>query len=193
MKPAFAKKDQISDTTSAKERILFTAHDLFYQNGIRNTGVDRIISESKVTKTTFYRHFPSKNTLINSYLEDRHQSWVTWFRECLAHHGNAINSLYATLNDWFSSDIYRGCAFINAMGEMDNDSTHIISITKTHKQDVIEIIKDLLDDQEHIERNAQRIAMAVDGAIVRAQFDRNPQPALTILEDTVQMILTPIR
>jgi AcrR family transcriptional regulator len=38
---------------SARERILLTAHDLFYRDGIRGTGIDRIIADSKVTKATF--------------------------------------------------------------------------------------------------------------------------------------------
>jgi len=50
----------------ARQRILLTAHDLFYQEGIRATGIDRIIKESGVTKVTFYRHFPSKNDLITA-------------------------------------------------------------------------------------------------------------------------------
>ena len=48
----------------ARDRILHTAHDLFYREGIRATGIDRIIATAGVTKVTFYRHFPSKNDLI---------------------------------------------------------------------------------------------------------------------------------
>ena len=67
------------NTLPARQRILLTAHDLFYQEGIRATGIDRIIKESGVTKVTFYRHFPSKNDLITAFLAYRHQQWLTWF------------------------------------------------------------------------------------------------------------------
>jgi hypothetical protein len=45
---------------SVRDKILLTAHDLFYSTGFRATGVDTLIKASKVTKVTFYRHFPSK-------------------------------------------------------------------------------------------------------------------------------------
>ena len=41
----------------ARERILATAHDLFYGDGIRATGIDKVIATSGVTKVTFYRYF----------------------------------------------------------------------------------------------------------------------------------------
>ena len=55
------------------ERILLTAHDLFYRDGIRATGIDRVIAESGVAKKTFYRYFPSKDDLIVAFLEYRHR------------------------------------------------------------------------------------------------------------------------
>ena len=45
------------DTLAARERILGTAYRLFYRDGIRATGIDKVIAEARVTKVTFYRHF----------------------------------------------------------------------------------------------------------------------------------------
>ena len=67
----------------ARDRLLHTAHALFYRDGIRATGIDRVIAESGVTKVTFYRHFPSKNDLICAYLEYRHTGWMAWFGDAL--------------------------------------------------------------------------------------------------------------
>src|SRR5690554_4670946 len=58
----------------AKDRIMATANELFYHEGIRAVGVDRLISESRVTKATFYKHFGAKETLIVSYLNARHEA-----------------------------------------------------------------------------------------------------------------------
>ncbi|MBC8948429.1 hypothetical protein Xets_01100 [Xenorhabdus sp. TS4] len=69
--------------SKARERILKTAHMLFYRDGIRATGIDRIIKESEVTKVTFYRHFPSKNDLILAFLDYRHELWIQWFKKSL--------------------------------------------------------------------------------------------------------------
>ena len=76
----------------ARDRLLHTAHALFYRDGIRATGIDRVIAESGVTKVTFYRHFPSKNDLICAYLEYRHTGWMAWFGDALQRHAHALHA-----------------------------------------------------------------------------------------------------
>src|SRR5690606_31149552 len=56
----------------AKQRILDTADKLFYDEGIRAVGIDRLISTSSVTKATFYKHYGSKARLILEYIAYRH-------------------------------------------------------------------------------------------------------------------------
>ena len=53
-----------------RDRILNTATRLFYRQGVKNTGINQIIAESKVAKASFYQHFPSKKQLILSCLEE---------------------------------------------------------------------------------------------------------------------------
>ena len=76
-----------ASTLPARERILVTAHELFYRDGLRATGIDRIIAESGVAKLTFYRHFPSKDALIRTFLDYRHERWMAWFVDALGRHG----------------------------------------------------------------------------------------------------------
>jgi AcrR family transcriptional regulator len=59
---------------SARERILNVAGPLFYREGYRAIGIDRVIAEADVAKATFYKHFPSKDDLIVAWIalaEDR--------------------------------------------------------------------------------------------------------------------------
>lgn len=163
---------------SANERILTTAHDLFYRNGIRATGIDRIIAESSVTKVTFYRHFPSKNDLIRTFLEYRHQRWLSWFKQALERHGQDIDALVPALAEWLQNKEYRGCAFINTVGELANDLPEVIKIARRHKQDMTAVIATLLPPGDHRDALAISLAVAVDGAIVRAQYDSSAEPAL---------------
>src|SRR5258708_39908153 len=62
-------------TENARERILLTAYDLFARHGIRAVGVDRIVAESGVAKTTLYRHFASKDDLVVAAVELREELW----------------------------------------------------------------------------------------------------------------------
>lgn len=173
----------------ARDRILLTAHDLFYGEGIRATGINRVIAESGVTKVTFYRHFPSKNDLIMEFLEYRHQRWMAWFVEALQRHGGDIAALAPTLGEWFRAPHYRGCTFINSVGELGSELPETKEIARRHKHDMMGAIATLLPSSTHRDLDAQALAMAVDGAIVRSQFDPTPDAALLAFEQIVQTLV----
>jgi AcrR family transcriptional regulator len=178
-----------SSQPSARERILLTAHALFYRDGIRATGIDRVIAESGVTKVTFYRHFPSKNDLIQAFLEYRHQRWMDWFQEALARHGCTSQALVPTLAEWFEDEGFRGCAFINSVVELGGSQPAIVAISQRHKQEMTDVIRGLLpsagDQQTQI---AQALALALDGAIVQAQLLQAPVAALASLQRIIDAL-----
>ncbi len=176
----------------ARERILLTAHDLFYRDGIRATGIDRVIAESGVAKLTFYRHFPSKNELVREFLEYRHRRWMAWFVAALQRHGGDGKALVPALGEWFGNGGYRGCAFINSVGELGKVLPEVAAITRRHKQDMADAIGSVLPASRQRKRLAMDLALAVDGAIVRAQFDQGPQAALASLERIRKSLMGPV-
>jgi AcrR family transcriptional regulator len=168
---------------------LSAAHDLFYSDGIRATGIDSVIAAAGVTKVTFYRHFPSKNHLIYAFLEYRHQRWINWFTDALQRYGNTPLALVPTLAEWFRLESYRGCAFINTVVELGGQLPEARDISIRHKQDMVAAIAALLPPSAHREQDAIAIALAVDGAIIRAQFDQSADAALQGLERLLQSML----
>lgn len=181
---------------SARDRILLTAHQLFYQEGIRATGIDRIIGESGVTKVTFYRHFPSKNDLIFAYLEYRHRRWMDWFVDALQRHGGAergVSALASALAEWLRDPGFRGCAFINSVSELGGTLPEVLEITRKHKQEMTAAIAGLLPSGRQREQQARAIALAVDGAIIHAQFEETPDAALKTLGMIVKSLQSPGR
>lgn len=174
----------------ARERILQTAHDLFYRDGIRATGVDRLIAESGVAKLTFYRHFPSKNDLVLAFLEHRHHYWMDWFTSALQRHGGDADALVPALAEWFGDAGYRGCAFINSVGELALELPEVVEVTRRHKEDMTEAIAALLPKSAKRRVLAQTLAVAVDGAIIRAQYDPTPDAALAALKRIVGALLS---
>ena len=177
---------------AARERILLAAHDLFYREGIRATGVDRIIADAGVTKVTFYRHYPSKNDLIEAFLEDRHGSWMTWFAAALERQNAAgrqgIAALAPALGAWFRNDSYRGCAFLNTVVELGDVLPGAGEIARRHKKQMTALIASLLPPSAHRLGDAQAIAHAVGDAILGAQMDASPARALKGLKRVVQAI-----
>ena len=177
--------------SEARERILASALALFYRDGIRATGVDRLIAESAVTKATFYRHFPGKNDLILAFLEHRHARWMAWFTDALARHGGDTDALVPTLAEWLRSPDFRGCAFINSVGELGAELPGVVAITRRHKAEMGVAIAALLPASRLRRKQALALAIVVDGAIVRAQFDAAPDAALAGLQLCCQFVMKP--
>lgn len=164
--------------SSARERILEAARRLFYQNGIRATGVDRIIAESGVAKMSFYRNFPSKKDLVLTFLERRHEFWLGWFTGRVRELGGANPRLAVmadALKEWFSEATFRGCAFINTVAETCDYPAEEIRIAQSHKQDLCDFIETLIppEKQSQAQRIARLAVLIIDGAIVRAQMTQD--------------------
>jgi AcrR family transcriptional regulator len=109
-----------------RERILTIAYELFSHRGVRDVGVDEVISRSGVAKATLYRHFPSKTELVLAFLERRDQMWTsTMVSEARRRGATAEEQLLAifdVFDDWFHRDDFEACSFINTLLEM--GSTH---------------------------------------------------------------------
>ena len=173
----------------ARDRILTTAHELFYRYGIRATGIDRIIAESGVAKVTFYRHFPSKNDLIRAFLEYRHQRWISWFKGALERHGQDIHAIVPALAEWFHSEQFRGCAFINTVGELANELPEVCDITRNHKQHMVKVISELVPQSAHRDDLLNALAVAIDGAIIHAQYDTTPEDTLKAINHIIAALI----
>ncbi|HFT0375721.1 TPA: TetR/AcrR family transcriptional regulator [Enterobacter mori] len=171
---------------SVRDKILLTAHDLFYSTGFRATGVDTLIKASKVTKVTFYRHFPSKSLLILAYLHYRHEIWISWFETTLRRHLDEgkipSDATSATLYEWFISPEFHGCAFINASAEAKSEDieSEIKEICRDHKSETKKTIVTLtgINDEETV----NDVMMLIDGAIIHAQMGMDPERVVKALK-----------
>lgn len=177
----------------ARQRVLLTASQLFYRDGIRATGIDRVIAESGVTKVTFYRHFASKHELVCAYLQQRHERWMAWFTDALARHAAAggLATLGAAIGEWLRDDGFRGCAFLNGVGELADALPDVLRITRDHKADMTAAIEGLLPPSPQRAQVARAAALAVDGAIVQAQFADTPDAALASLAVVLRALESP--
>lgn len=106
----------------AAERILRSASEMFYREGIRAVGVDAIAAEAGVTKKTLYDKFGSKDRLIAAYLRGRDERWRAWLVEGVERRGGSAEerllSTFDVLEEWIESGNGRGCGFVNATVEL---------------------------------------------------------------------------
>ncbi|WP_209748063.1 TetR/AcrR family transcriptional regulator [Cohnella suwonensis] len=113
---------------SARSHILQVASDLFYREGIRAVGVDRIIAESGIAKASFYRNFASKDDLVTAYLEYHQALNANDLEEVGVQHPESASMQLHALIDKFVGKIkepgYRGCPFVNTAVEFPDTSHH---------------------------------------------------------------------
>jgi AcrR family transcriptional regulator len=119
---AYELFNQGSPPRGTRERLIYTAIELFYTYGIHAVGLDQIVSTAGLTKTTFYNHFESKDALVAEALQLRDR-WEndTFMKAVHAKAGYDPKALllagFDVLEEWFSAPEYRGCLFIAAMSE----------------------------------------------------------------------------
>ena len=171
------------ETSEARKRILETADQLFYRDGIRAVGIDRIIAEAGVAKMSLYKHFASKDDLILAVLKYREEGVLEFFRSAMEQHGkkakNPLRAFFAALKEWFQTPDFRGCAFQNAAIEL-ADPTHPGSeFVRGHKQRFSEYLRGLVEEAvgKAAARVAPAVALLVEGAIVTAVVQGSPDAA----------------
>lgn len=121
----------------AKKRILETASRLFYDEGIRAVGIDRLIRESHVTKATFYKHFGAKDRLILDYitLMRRHTQLIVNSRiASIEDPEAALECLLEGIISVIQWPGFRGCPFLNAALEY-ADPTHPVRVVISEHYD----------------------------------------------------------
>jgi AcrR family transcriptional regulator len=154
----------------AKVRILETANRLFYSEGIRTVGIDRLISESSVTKATFYKHYGAKDRLILLYIEARHTTEVARLEAIVSANPEpeaALRALMATVASDISSSDFRGDAFLNAAAEFSESQHPVRSVVLRHREWLTGFLVELLQDLGHRMPGdgADDLILARDGAM----------------------------
>jgi AcrR family transcriptional regulator len=168
-------KEPISD------QILVAAGTLFYSEGIRAVGIDRIIEEAKVAKATLYRHFPSKDHLVAAYLQDRHDRVIRSLHEVLDAAGtprDQIKLIFERLFEKADSPEFRGCAFALAVAEH-GDSERVVSVARAHKKMVRDIFRTIMARAGvRFDQAAAHLSLLYEGALATVAVGRDPQAVL---------------
>jgi AcrR family transcriptional regulator len=161
--------------SEARERLLATASELFYAEGINSVGVDRIVSAGNVTLATFYRHFPSKQDLVVSYLESIHDVLVERAAAIAerAQGRDLIAEIGAEVVAEIGHEGFRGCAFINAASEFEDPQGAVRLVVASHRRWYYDLMRRAFAEAGHgLPANAARhFVMLRDGAVTAGYLD----------------------
>jgi AcrR family transcriptional regulator len=162
--------------TDVRDKILETASDLFYKQGIRAVGVDLVVEKAGVAKTSLYRHFGTKDDLVAAFLERADLDfWSEWDRVAEQYADNARAELDAQL-DWIGERAgqpdYRGCPQINVAAEFPDADHPARKVAKAHKRELRRRLKGIAErlNSAAPDELAGQLAVLVNGAFVSTQI-----------------------
>ncbi|MDH6116122.1 AcrR family transcriptional regulator [Kitasatospora sp. GAS204A] len=178
----------MSTPSAARQRVLDTATRLFYAEGIRAVGVDRIVTEAGVTRATFYRHFPGKEELVRAYIQE-------WDARIRSEAGaalaaltpvQALTMLVTRLGQEMCGPGFRGCPFINAAAEYPDAGHPVTRAIAEHRAWLRALLGELLAavGVPEPERRADLLVLLRDGAMVGAALG-DPAAVVAQLADAV--------
>jgi AcrR family transcriptional regulator len=180
--------------TSARERLLAAADELFYENGINLVGIDRIIEHAGVAKASLYDCFGSKEELIRAYLKgraERRQARVFERMAALATPQEKILSVFDLLAEIVNGTDYRGCAFQRTSAEAGASSVIKGTCDESRawlRSQFTELARQAgVADPELLGR---QLVFLYDGASLAASVDGDrhaPQAAKTLAAQMLQM------
>jgi AcrR family transcriptional regulator len=164
----------------AVSRVLDAAEELFYAHGIQAVGMDDIRDRSGVALKRLYQCFPSKETLVVAVLERRDAHW----RKRLSAHVNGVHeprdkilAVFDWLAGWFAEPGFRGCAWINAYGELGADSPPVADQARRHKTAFKDYLGQLVADAALPPTLTDQLALLADGAMAAAGIFATASPA----------------
>lgn len=156
------------------QRLLAATEKLIYANGIHATGMEAIVSASGVARKTIYRYFSTKEDLIAEVLRQRDKRWMNWFinsTSAVTEPKARILASFDALEEWFSTEDFNGCAFINAAGECGSTSTLIAAVAKEHKVNLERYLEQLavVYEADDPKKMAEDLLLLIEGAITVAK------------------------
>jgi len=189
-----AARESVAETSDVRQRILDTASTLFYERGVRAVGVDLVVDESGVAKTSLYRHFRTKDDLIVAFLEREDlEFWAQW-DEVAARHVDDPAAEIEALMRWIGKRLaranYRGCPQINVAAEFAEAGHPAREVSRRHMQAMRKRLAELARRFGAARPNdlAAQLGVLVNGAFVSASM-LTPDEATRVLLASARALL----
>ncbi|MDE0572038.1 TetR/AcrR family transcriptional regulator [Demequina sp. B12] len=163
-----------------QDRLLDAAEKLFYERGYQAVGMDALREASGLPLKRIYALYGGKDAIAVAMLDRRDLRW----RHALAAHASHDPepahrplAIFDWLETWLATDGHRGCAWINAYGELGSTSPAIADAVREHKARVREYVADIVEAAGGTPETAHSISLLLEGAMVTAGITGDPSAA----------------
>lgn len=179
----------------ARDHILNVASQLFYNNGIRAIGIDTVVAEAGVAKTTLYDHFPSKDDLVVSYLEKQDAIFWGAFEATLAEYPDQprlqLEKVFEAIEGMIAAPEALGCPFLSAAAEFPDLDQPGHQVALQHKQKVRSRLQTVAASAgaHQPDQLADQLLLLLDGAFASKRVFRTADSPAMHLSATVRLVL----
>jgi AcrR family transcriptional regulator len=113
------------DPERTRSGMIAASTALFYERGLDGVGVAELCRAVGASKETLYRHFGSKDGLVEAVLQERSERVGRWLRRAVEDAGDdaadQLVALFGALGRWYAEPGFRGCAIVNASAQQHGD------------------------------------------------------------------------
>lgn len=152
------------------ESILDAAEELFYEQGFQSVGMDALRNSSGVPLKRIYAQFPGKEAIAVAMLDRRDGRWMGSLAEHVERESDPHERVFAVftwLSGWLDSAGHRGCAWINAYGELGGTSAEVADAVRRHKNRLRDYVGGLVAEAGAPDA-ADSIFLLIEGCMVAA-------------------------
>lgn len=128
------------DPERTRSQILATVTPMLYERGVDGIGVAELCDRAGISKQTLYRHFGSKEGLVEAVLEQRSARVGRWLRSAAAEGetpADQLGAVFAALGTWFTEPDFRGCVVMNAATQ--HRSGPVLTLAGRHLEMYVEL------------------------------------------------------
>ncbi len=161
---------------SRKDELVDKALEVFYRDGFHATGMDKLVAETGISKTSMYKYFRTKEELILATLERRHTNLMALLADASDARADTpkgqLLASFDALQEWIASDEFNSCMFIKASSEYQDPAHPIHQASAAHKRALTEHMADLARKAGAKEPEAlgRQLMLLKEGAIVTAHM-----------------------
>jgi AcrR family transcriptional regulator len=168
------------DDDAARERLLDAAEGLFYARGIHAVGMDAVRDASGLPLKRVYALYPGKAALVEAVLIRRDVRWRgRLMTRAMREHDprERVLAVFDWLEGWFGEPGFRGCAWINASGEMGATMPVVAEQARLHKAAFRADLLGLVRGAGLPDGTADQVLLLAEGAMVTAGTFGTTAPA----------------
>jgi AcrR family transcriptional regulator len=164
------------------DRLLATASDLFYREGIHAVGIQRVIEEAGVAKASLYAHYKSKDDLVAAYLAQQSAAMRASLTEALAPIAEPVDRILHVFDRaaaGMATSAFRGCPFQNAESELACPTHPARAVLTDHRRWLRSLLEALVTEAgaESPARLAGALQALLEGATARALAEQSADAA----------------